>query len=766
MAVRSCAARNHNGIGFVLTPEIGISFIDLDHCIGPEHHVEAWAKDVILELDSYTELSPGGDGIHILISATLPPDAKHEKAMGDRAPDDPKGKGKIELYDNKRYLTFTGKRLSGYRENTPLVIERRQHELDRLYAGLFPPLVNNNGNGTRPHVALTDRELIDMAMNARNGAKFSRLWNGDMSDWDNNHSRADLALCCMLAFWTAKDAIRMDALFRQSALNRQKWDRPDYLERTIQAAIERTTETFDARGHERQGPPRSAAPRSWPEPQPIRAELSPVHVLPVPLIAEPLRGWLVDIARRMQCPLEFVVVAGIVVLSSIIGAGCGIRPKRRDDWLVIPNLWGAVIGPPSLMLKSPALAEAMRPLNRLEIEAHREYQELWKSYEAELEMFKAQKDAIKDEMKSAAKGRKRGDRVYDTETAKNDYAQLEEPPFPVCRRFLSNDSTIEKLSEILAGNPRGLLLFRDELIGLFSSWDREGHESDRAFFLEGWNGNGSHKTDRIGRGTIFTKRVCISLLGGIQPAKLCAYLYSAMRGNDNDGLVQRLQLAVYPDVPPQAALVDQYPDNDSKARAWAVIDKLAEADFLQLGATPSEEADGMPYFRFDAKAQELFYEWFDDLSFKLRKEDDEPIVIEHLGKYRSLMPSLALIYHLVDVANGGSSSGPVSLPATEKAVLWCGYLEEHARRIYGLVTNIRLQAAARLAKKIRNRDLLDTFTVREVYRKDWTLLGDREIVQAACEELVALGWLRERQPTGVGGRPKSPEYDVNPRIRQ
>jgi hypothetical protein len=275
----------------------------------------------------------------------------------------------------------------------------------------------------------------------------------------------------------------------------------------------------------------------------------------------------------------------------------------------------------------------------------------------------------------------------------------------------------------------------------------------------------SHKTDRIGRGTIFTPRVCISILGGIQPSKLTASLYAAMRGHDNDGLVQRLQLVVYPDVPPAADLVDQYPDAPAKHRAYDIVRKLAEVDFLQLGAIPSDDPDGIPYFRFDDAAQTLFNEWFNDLTLKLRQENDEPIVTEHLGKYRSLMPSLAVIFHLVDLADR-RASGPVSEDATKKAAQWCGYLEEHARRIYGLVTDVRTRAAARLAKRIKKGDLPNPFTVRDVYRKNWSLLDKNEIVQEACDELEDRGWLRGYQPEYSVGRPRLTQYDINPRVRQ
>jgi putative DNA primase/helicase len=86
------------------------------------------------------------------------------------------------------------------------------------------------------------------------------------------------------------------------------------------------------------------------------------------LLPPALRPWVMDIAERMQCPPDFTGAAAIVALGSAIGRRCGIRPKRHDDWTVVPNLWGAVIGRPGV-LKSPAVEETLRPLRRLEAEA-------------------------------------------------------------------------------------------------------------------------------------------------------------------------------------------------------------------------------------------------------------------------------------------------------------------------------------------------------------------------------------------------------------
>src|SRR5262249_32414252 len=94
----------------------------------------------------------------------------------------------------------------------------------------------------------------------------------------------------------------------------------------------------------------------------------PVPEFPAQLLPEPIRDWVLDIADRSQCPPEFVAVGAVVGLAAVVGRQIGVRPKRQDDWLVVPNLWGLVIGRPGI-LKTPALAEALRPLYRLAVEA-------------------------------------------------------------------------------------------------------------------------------------------------------------------------------------------------------------------------------------------------------------------------------------------------------------------------------------------------------------------------------------------------------------
>ena len=105
----------------------------------------------------------------------------------------------------------------------------------------------------------------------------------------------------------------------------------------------------------------------WGTPNEIATKIPPVQSLTAELIPEAIRAWLADITYRMQTPPDFAVISALVIMGSLIGAGCGIRPKLQDTWEVICNLWGACIGRPSVMLKSPSMKEPMALLERLGI---------------------------------------------------------------------------------------------------------------------------------------------------------------------------------------------------------------------------------------------------------------------------------------------------------------------------------------------------------------------------------------------------------------
>jgi hypothetical protein len=257
----------------------------------------------------------------------------------------------------------------------------------------------------------------------------------------------------------------------------------------------------------------------WPEPVPLEMKLPSVRALDALMVPEPLREWVLDTSRRMDnAPLDFAAAAAIVVAGALLGRKVGVRPKRNDDWTVIPNLWGGLVGLPASM-KTPTLNQVLRPVKQLAAEARERHEEVLKEHELDMMVVSAERAALKKELEVTAKkvvsaSASRGD----LDGIRADLEDLEEPDPPTPRRYTTNDTSIEKMAELLMDNPDGLLLYRDELTGWLQSLDKAGHEAARAFYLEAWNGDGSHEVDRIGRGSLFVKAVCVSILGGIQPA--------------------------------------------------------------------------------------------------------------------------------------------------------------------------------------------------------------------------------------------------------
>ena len=500
----------------------------------------------------------------------------------------------------------------------------------------------------------------------------------------------------------------------------------------------------------------------WLTPKEIKAELLPVDKLKPKLIPEPLRDWLEDIAHRMQVPLDFSASACVVMLSSIIGTRLSIRPKKSDSWRVIPNLWGSLIQRPS-QLKSPPVQEVFRVLDKLEAESFKQNEDAEKIYQNENRKFEMKQKIYENNLRKAFK---KGDQI-EIGSAENELESLEAKPpeKPQIRRFQTQDATPEKLQELLSENPQGILVFRDELNGFLMSLEKEGHETARAFYLEGWNGGGSFTQDRIGRGTIRSNLTCISLFGTIQPAKIIPHIRKAKSETGNDGLFQRFQITVYPDSV-KWNYIDKAPNLTAQGRAFKLIRRLTEMNLRELDCVQGE-ADGIPYLRFSDDAQELFEAWIKVLETeKLNNIDESSSLLEHFGKYRSLMPSLALIFHLLDIADS-NKIGNISLLAATQAAQWCEYLESHARRIYGMAEDITARAAGSLSKKIKAGKLEDNFTAREVHRKGWELLTEIEIVNEALTDLVEVNWLREIPilPSEKGGR-KTIKYQINPDLKK
>ena len=206
-----------DGIGFVFSETDPYCGVDIDGCIDPETgEVTEQAAEIVRRLHSYTEISPSGTGLHIIVRASL------EGLKGRR-------KGKLEMYDRGRYFTMTGHVYGALRG-----CDGRQNELDAVHklfiARSEPPKPQPPESAPVAPVSIDidDTALLERMFASKNGPDIKRLWDGDTSahasDGNDGESEADLALASHLAWWTNYDPARVDALFRTSALYRPKWD--------------------------------------------------------------------------------------------------------------------------------------------------------------------------------------------------------------------------------------------------------------------------------------------------------------------------------------------------------------------------------------------------------------------------------------------------------------------------------------------------------------------------------------------------------------
>jgi hypothetical protein len=227
----------------------------------------------------------------------------------------------------------------------------------------------------------------------------------------------------------------------------------------------------------------------WTAPTPLPDALPPVMAFDENFLPIALRPWVMDIAHRMQCPADFPAVTALVAMSSLIGARAVVQPKAQDNWQVVPNLWGVVVGRPGVK-KSPALSEALKPLTKLQEAESEAWQIANAAWELDCKVAAMQGDDNERKAKSLA--------VKDPVAARALLAPVVTAAEPLARRYIVNDATVEKLGELMQQNPWGTLSYRDELYGLLTGLDKPGQEGARAFMLQSYDGNQDYTFDRIG----------------------------------------------------------------------------------------------------------------------------------------------------------------------------------------------------------------------------------------------------------------------------
>ncbi len=475
-----CLTRNptsYTGLGYVFAKQDGLIGVDLDHCLDPSTSTPLpWARHILDLLDSYTEISPSGTGLHVILKGTKP-DQRCKQTRVSGAPPD----SGFEWYDSHRYFTVSGDIFPGATSDIAI----RNGELKQVRDLIWPPNTpptTSRGNANPDD----DQALLDRIRASAQGQRFDILWRGDWrAAGYPSQSEADLALCAILAFWTRRDAQAMDRLFRKSRLFRhEKWDRPagqgrTYGERTIEMAIAGCTDIFGE--HKPLATVKeSCSPIPAPSPSDVQArELFPRRAFPWHVLPAPIAESLKQLARSCAGSPNPLPGTLFCLMGAALGRSVAVSPK--SSWREPLIFWHLDIEESGSGKTSPMwmLAEVMK---RRQVEEH----------ERHAREFAAWRSQPRDDAPSAPE------------------------PSPARGYFLT-DATLEGLRYELEGHPTGgLAMLLNEASFLLNSHNQyKTRGTDREAWLCLWDGH-PVRVVRVGK-SIFLKGARVQVCGGIQP---------------------------------------------------------------------------------------------------------------------------------------------------------------------------------------------------------------------------------------------------------
>ncbi|MFA0088316.1 YfjI family protein [Vibrio sp. 10N.261.51.F12] len=471
----------------------------------------------------------------------------------------------------------------------------------------------------------------------------------------------------------------------------------------------------------------------WQQPKPLTTEMIAVPPFDIDLLPSSMQKFATREAQRMDnAPVDYIAISLLVCIGALVGQSVEIQPKEFDTgWKVSPILWGMVIGTPS-MKKTPSMEAAMAFLHDVQQKiidpmniASAEYAEVKR------ELVESQKNEMKSELKSLlSEGREQEARELSDKIANTDEPQA------LVRALIANDTTIEALLIKLVGNPNGLLLFRDELVGWLKELAKNGREHERAMYLQAFNASKSpYVVERVGRENIVIPSLAVSILGGIQPSRLSEVLQDRNSGKGNDGLFERFQLAVFPESN-QGSYTDVAPDHEHKEVVSSIFMKLANVEHNETETC-----------RFNSDAQLLWGSWSEEFATKIRDMDESWQAIK--GKHPALVAKLSLIFHLIEEAENcadikSSDSKRIRVHNLERAIKWLEYLDAHMQKIIQIGKHSSQKKNSSPARSLLERlDKFDgSFTKQQLAQKGWSNLTAKNSREEALDELESKGYIR------------------------
>jgi len=475
------------------------------------------------------------------------------------------------------------------------------------------------------------------------------------------------------------------------------------------------------------------------------------------MLPKSIKDLILQKSEATGLPKAVLAIPVLTTFSAILGSAYLVRPRPKSDHYEYLNLWGLIVAE-SGSRKTTALSLAEEAINNIESKFDLIRKECIKkngdskaSLEAELSILKSQlrqKD-LEEEKRNLIE-------------QKIQHLHFQKDQLGVLPKYLlyTSDTTPESLAEICSFNKRGIILFRDELDGLFQLFSKNNFETLRAMLNEGWNGGRRFRFTRIGRGISDVERMTISILGGVQPEILAlSFREEFSKGTSGDGLLARFQLLISYQSSNIGRIKKDFVDPIVKERFESLISKLHEI----TNGFNLESSFGPEELNLSSEAFAIYKRFEEDTNAKLQANDFFSSAYRaHFSKLTKLILALGAQFHIIECLDSNKKiSSEISIDSMSLAFKWVGFLDLQAQKIYSMMKDNHTGVKV-LIKRIQNGDIKNFDTVRTVYRKEWSGLKDKEDVLAALEFLAKYNWVHVSFGSPQGGGRKTEFIQIHP----
>lgn len=363
---------------------------------------------------------------------------------------------------------------------------------------------------------------------------------------------------------------------------------------------------------------------------------------PLEIFPKAIRDIIEALEEYENYNVDFTAASFLTVFAAAMGNAWSVR--FMTGWVSRPIIYMVLVGSPSCG-KTPPLQQAVAPLLKLD----GEYDMI---YCKEMETYRRWE-------RMSAKQREK-------------HSLPEEMKMPQRKCHVVVDSTVEALIGALRDNPRGVLIYKDEIDSLLSNFNRY-NSSDEGYFLSLFSGTPFKYSRKSNNEHIFLANPYCSIIGTTQPGRLGEQFGGKRMMN---GFSSRF-LKVYPEI-------DKMPSWNDTAMPDGVLEEWERIIRKVVAATPSTDQEGKATsieLLFTQEAKLRVIQWKDEVNNKVYAETDSDAVRALCGKLETYLVRFCLVIQIMHGICGESGMDEIEPRTAELAIRLTEYFRNMESRI-------------------------------------------------------------------------------------